>query len=215
MFCGYLAVENTSQQVTGRTMMRKKAVGAKPSKTRKRKDVKVAQGVKDNPEPEITEQATAEVPIGVEGSADGIAELPREIAPSNEPSDSLPAIPSQLETFSRNNLPPELAPDWVAPIKWGLEERVARAEKLAYWADGIGRLDALVTKRHGESLWHCWVWFKQRRESLKAEGKRLKDENLTWTKLQAMKKWDRATVSRKMCVSKIIDVKSAGFEQLI
>lgn len=73
-----------------------------------------------------------------------------------------------------------------------------RAEKLAYWADGIGRLDALVTKRHGESLWHCREWFRQRKEKIKAEGKKFKDENLTWTKLLNMKKWDRATVSRKI-----------------
>ena len=86
----------------------------------------------------------------------------------------------------------------MAPINWGLEEWVERAEKLAYWADGIGRLDALVTKRHGESLWHCREWFRQRKEKIKAEGKKFKDENLTWTKLLNMKKWDRATVSRKI-----------------
>ena len=54
----------------------------------------------------------------------------------------------------------------------------------------------LVTKRHGESLWHCRDWFRQRKEKIKAEGKQLKDEKLTWTKLLATRKWDRATVSR-------------------
>ena len=158
----------------------------------------VKRGVKDDSKPEATEEAKAEVTEGVNGSADGSNELPIEIASINQPSNTLPAIPFQPETLLPANLPPELEPGWVAPINWGLEEWVERAEKLGYWADGIGRLDALVTKRHGESLWHVWDWFRRRKEQIKAEGKKLKDEPLTWTGLCKKKNWDRATVSRKI-----------------
>ncbi len=158
---------------------------------------RVKRGVKDDSKPEATEEAKAEITEGVNGSVDGSNE-PIKIAPLNQPSNNLPAIPFQAETFLPANMPPELEPGWVAPINWGLEEWVERAEKLAYWADGIGRLDALVTKRHGESLWHVWDWFRRRKEQIKAEGKKLKDEPLTWTGLCKKKNWDRATVSRKI-----------------
>jgi len=159
---------------------------------------KVTQGVKDDSKPKAMEEAEAEVTQGINGSVDGSNELPIEIAPINQPGVGLPAIPFQSETFFPASLPPELEPGWVAPINWGLEEWVERAEKLGYWADGICRLDALVTKRHGESLWHCRDWFRQRKEQIKEEGKKLKDEKLTWTKLLTMKEWDRATVSRRI-----------------
>ena len=182
-----------------------KAVQAKRSKTRKRKDVNakapmknISQVVKIGSKIETTDEVRTEVPEGASGSLDCTNVPPIEVAPSNPPSDSLPAIAFQPETFSPVNLPPELAPEWVAPVNCGLEEWVLRAEKLAYWADGIGRLDALVTKRHGESLWYCRDWFRQRKEKIKVQGKKLKDETMTWTKLLAEKKWDRATVSRKI-----------------
>jgi hypothetical protein len=169
-------------------LIRERAMGRK----------RATKDVLNNRKPEITDGVQAEAAESVEGSAGGSADLPVEITPINEPRNSVPAIPFQVETFLPTNLPPELAPDWVAPINWGLEEWVARAEKLGYWADGIGRLDALVTKRHGESLWHCRDWFRQRKEKIKVQGTKFKHENLTWTKLLGIKKWDRATVSRKI-----------------
>jgi hypothetical protein len=178
-------------------MSRKKG-GMEADKTKE----KVTQEVKDVGKPGTTEEVRAEVTEGVSGSADGSNEPP-ESAPTNQPSSDLPAIPFQAETFLPAtllpaSLPPELESGWVAPVNWGLEEWVERSEKLGYWADGISRLDALVIKRHGEALWHSRDCFRQKKESIKAEGKKLKDEKLTWTKLLDMRKWDRATVSRRI-----------------
>jgi len=156
------------------------------------------QEVKDDSKPETTEEVKSEVREGVNGSVDGSTNLPINAAPIKQPSSSLPAIPFQPETFLPAILPPELELGWVAPVNWGLEERVERVEKIGYWADGISRLDAGVTKWHGEALWYCRDWFRQRKEQIKEEGKKLKAEKLTWTKLLSKKKWDRATVSRKI-----------------
>jgi hypothetical protein len=140
---------------------------------------------------------------GVNGSADGSSEPPIEIAPINQPSSDLPAIPFQAETLLPANLlpaslPPELESGWVAPIDCGLVERLERAKVLTCWCDGISRLDALVCKRTGESLWHVWDWFRRRKEQIKEEGRKLKDEPLTWTKVLKEQGWDRATVSRRI-----------------
>jgi len=161
----------------------------------------VTEDVQCNGKPETTEGAKAEATAateGLSGSTDGTADLPSGIAPIEQSGNNLPAIVVQAETFLPANLPPELEPGWVAPPDWGLQEWLNREEKLAYWDEGIGRLDALVTKRRGECFWHCRDWFRQRKEQIKTKGKKLRDESLTWTKLLHRRKWDRATVSRKI-----------------
>lgn len=65
---------------------------------------RVKRGVKDDSKPETTEEAKAEVTEGVNGSVD-VSNEPIKIAPINQPSNNLPAIPFQPETFLPANLP--------------------------------------------------------------------------------------------------------------
>ena len=75
---------------------------------------RVKRGVKDDSKPETTEEAKVEVTEDINVSMNGRND-PIKIAPINQPSNNLPAIPFQAETFLPANLPPELESGWVAP----------------------------------------------------------------------------------------------------
>ena len=157
-----------------------------------------AEHVKNYGKPETTDGVKAEATEAVSGSAGGSDERSIQVAPTEQPSSGPPAIPFQPETFLPAPIQLRLATGWNAPSDWGLDEWVEQVDIVGYWQDQFGRVDALLTKRRGEALWHCWNWFRQRRIQIKKEGKKLKDEPVTWRRLMAKKKWDPASTSRRI-----------------